>query len=727
MKPANPTAFKPGDSPRRGALSLAAGVFAAVMPFLATGGQPAALRAGACAVDITPREFPVIVSGGFLEKTASRAHDRLHARCLALDDGSTRLAIVVVDSCVMPRELLDEAKRRAHRRTGIPPERILIAATHTHSAPSVMGCLGSSADKGYAAALPDLLARGIERAVKNLVSARVGWTVVEDYEHTNCRRWILRPDRMRADPFGNRTVRAHMHPGYQNPDFLGPGGPVDPALSLLAVQTPGGCPVALLANYSMHYFGAPAVSADYYGLFADKIARMIQAEATDPPFVAIMSQGTSGDLHWMDYSKPKKSVNRDSYAEALARLAFAAYGSIQFRTQAPLRMLETKLRLRRRVPDEQRLAWATKIMATCQGIKPRNLTEVYAREQLFLAEEPVRELKIQALRIGHLGIAAIPCEVFGITGLKIKAQSPLEHTVIMELANGEEGYIPPPSQHRLGGYTTWPARTAGLEINAEPKIVEAVLGLLEKVSGKNRRRPAVTHGPYAKAVLASKPIAYWRMEELSEGKAGDASGNGRHGAYESRIAYYLDGTPGPAFSGEKRTNRAPQFAGGRLRADLKGLGASWSLEMWFWNALPVDARLVTGYLFSRGSNEAAEAPGDHLGIGGTHRAAGNLIFFNGNKLNEVLCGTTPLKPKTWYHVVMVREGNRVRVYLNGNPTPEIAGETQVGYPAEIGEVFVGGRNDNFANFEGKIDEVAIYNRALGPPEISAHWAAARPR
>jgi hypothetical protein len=57
----------------------------------------------------------------------------------------------------------------------------------------------------------------------------------------------------------------------------------------------------------------------------------------------------------------------------------------------------------------------------------------------------------------------------------------------MELANGAEGYIPPPEQHRLGGYTTWPARTAGLEVEAEPKIVEALLKLLEDVSGKQRR------------------------------------------------------------------------------------------------------------------------------------------------------------------------------------------------------------------------------------------------
>ena len=89
-------------------------------------------------------------------------------------------------------------------------------------------------------------------------------------------------------------------------------------------------------------------------------------------------------------------------------------------------------------------------------------------------------------------MVAIPNEVFGITGLKLKSQSPLQPLINLELANGAEGYIPPPEQHFLGGYTTWPARTAGLEIDAEPKIVDALLTLLEQISDHKKRRPLET-------------------------------------------------------------------------------------------------------------------------------------------------------------------------------------------------------------------------------------------
>src|SRR5207247_11445748 len=134
--------------------------------------------------------------------------------------------------------------------------------------------------------------------------------------------------------------------------------------------------------------------------------------------------------------------------------------------------------------------------------------EIYALEAIYLHERPRTELKVQALRVGELGIAALPNEVFAITGLKLKQRSPFAATFNIELANGAEGYIPPPEQHKLGGYTTWPARTAGLEVEAEPRIVETVLGLLEAISGKPRREMVEIGGPYAQTVLESKPLAY---------------------------------------------------------------------------------------------------------------------------------------------------------------------------------------------------------------------------
>src|SRR5262249_22710717 len=154
---------------------------------------------------------------------------------------------------------------------------------------------------------------------------------------------------------------------------------------------------------------------------------------------------------------------------------------------------------------------------------------------------------------------------------------------------------------------------------------------------------------YADLVLASKPLAYWRLEELTGPTAEDATGNGQIAPYEDGVVFYLEGPPSPKFSGEGVINRAVHFAGGRLKAHLGQLSSTYSVEMWFWNGLPSNARAVTGYLFSRGADGAADAAGDHLGIGGTNAAPGRLLFGNGNKLKQVLAGKAAIKLKTWNH------------------------------------------------------------------------------
>src|SRR5687767_5117683 len=169
-------------------------------------------RAGAFAVDITPLELPVIVNGGMSERVADKIEDRLHARCIVLDDGKNMAAIVIVDSCMIPRELLDDAKELASRATGIPTERMLISSTHTHSAPSVHGCLGSDPDEKYVKFLPPQIAKGIAQAKERLQPARIGWGVGRDEKNVACRHWEMKPGIAPTNPFGGTkddTVMMH--------------------------------------------------------------------------------------------------------------------------------------------------------------------------------------------------------------------------------------------------------------------------------------------------------------------------------------------------------------------------------------------------------------------------------------------------------------------------------------------------------------------------------------
>ena len=700
---------------------------------LAGAEQPGArgkqFRAGAYAIDITPDWFPVVVNGGFQPHYAQKANDRLHARCLVLDDDKTRLAIVVVDSCVLDRPIHDEAKQLAEKRTGIPAARMFISTTHCHSAPAAVGALGTDPDLRYRTFVIGKIAEGMEAAQKNLAPAEIGWAVGSLPGVPQSRRWIARPDKIQEDPFGQKTTRATMHPGYRNPDWEEPSGPTNPDVPVIAVRRPNGRPIALLSNFSIHYVGAPALSADYFGVFSRRIGELIGAGEGSPAFVGMISNGVSGDVYLRDYSrKTPEKFDYHSIAEIVAQEAAKAYRKIRWSEWLPLAVAADDLELAVR---PARVAWAKPILDQIAKEKRplKSLTDFYAREQLLLAEmPPTRKLRLEAVRIGTLAMVGIPCEVYGITGLRVNAASPFDYTFTVMLANGWDGYLPPPEQMAMGGYNSWLARSSCLEPQAEPKIRACLAKILDQAAaGYHARKEKPRPSAYAAAVLASKPAVYWRLDDLEGPHALDAVTGKGLGTFELQVAYYMPSPQSPAFPGLGADNRAPHFVGQRLAARVPGLGASYTVEMWFYNCMPTDAREVTGYLFSRGPAKQSGA-GEHLAVGGKQCGAGKLIFHAGSDPGKALTGTTnvPLRnwvpQESWHHVALVRDGSRVTVYLDGRAQPDISG--QIAAPPTSDELFIAGRSDGQFNFEGRIDEVAVYHRTLSVEEVQQHYRKA---
>jgi hypothetical protein len=683
----------------------------------------AELRVGAAKVDVTPDQLPVLINGGMTSRSVDQVKTRINARAIVIDDESERIALVVVDSCMMPRELLDEAKQLASTRTQLRPDRIMISATHAHSVPSSMGALGTSADPNYVPLLRQRLVEAVQAAEANLQPAQVGWNSQSAPDFTALRRWVRRPDRLASDPFGNPTVRANMHAGRIPEDAIGPTGPEDPELSMILFQTPEGIPIAALANFSMHYFGDQAISSDYFGLFCDAFEQQLTnrgpSSGSAAP-VAIMSHGCSGDIWKRDYLLPAPATEPDisEYTQGLLRIATQELDTVEYRSDIDLAMQETRLQLNYRVPDAQRLAWSEKIVEQLGDQLPQTQPEIYAREQIYLHQMQSTEIVLQAIRIGDIAICTTPNETYALTGLKLKHQSPLEKTMVIELANGGDGYIPPPEQHFLGGYNTWPARSAGLEVNAEPKIVANNLLMLEAVCAQPRRQFSQPHGIAAQTILESNPVAYWRLEEMSMQPARDSGASGgRNAFYEPGVIYFLDGPNAMAFTGDPaEPNRCAHFAGGRMRAELADVEGDFSIVMSFWNGMPLDAREIAGWMFSRDEAFATSAHGIHLGLTGAGAQRGRLRLQCGEQ--APVDGVTAIERWTWGHVALIKSGNKLSVYLNDEKEPEIECTLPdgVGTKQLFSTFFFGGRSDNDSNWEGKLDEIAVFPRALNAAE-----------
>ena len=467
-------------------------IFIACFPILSTA-QQAVFRAGASTANITPPLGSGIVGNFGIPPPANYVHDELHARSLVLDDGTTKLVFVVVDNVGIIREVFDEAKRLIFEETKIPTAQILISSDHTHSASSASGIgeirggwnAGRPLDD-YQRFLVRRIADGVRIAVNNLEPARIGWGSGNVPQHLFNRRWKMKNPVV--NPFGDMD-QVLMNPGIKNPELLEPAGSTDPQVSFISVQSLKGRPIGILANYSLHYVGGVPkdhISADYFAVFADRIQELLKADRQDPPFVGIMSNGTSGDVNNINFRGPAEK--HEPYAKMrivandVAHEVLRVYQTIQHKDWVPLGAAQSELNLKVRRPSSEMIAYAQKVLAKPDTETPvHRLEKTYAERTMQMNGWPENiDVLMQTFRIGELGVAAIPFEVFTEIGLEIKAKSPFKSSFTIELANGSYGYLPTPEQHQLGGYETW-LGTNKVEKEASRKIVTEILKLFNQV------------------------------------------------------------------------------------------------------------------------------------------------------------------------------------------------------------------------------------------------------
>lgn len=457
--------------------------------------QARVLRAGAATSNITPPLGGGIV-GGFVPIPSLQVHDELHARCLVLDDGRTRLALVVCDLLGMHRAVSDEACRLISDRLQIPRSHVLISTTHTHSACSALG-----ADRyKFSIELDDYqkfvavrIADGVQRAVQLLRPAELAVGAVDVPEHVHNRRWFMQDGTVPANPFGE-TDRVKMNPPAGSPSLTEPAGPTDPTVSFLAVREPQGPPIGLFAAYSLHYVGGVGnghISADYYGEFCQQLTRLLDVRDQDPPFVPMLANGTSGDINNINFREPRagrKPYEQIRYvAHDVAARVHQALDGLTFRSDITLGGVLREAEIGWRRPTAQQLEWArTKLAAPAPASGRADLPRIYAERTLSMADQPAQAaVPIQVLRIGDVSIGTLPCEVFCEIGLEFRKRSPLQPAFLVSLAHGYFGYLPTPEQHQLGGYETW-LGTNRMEVDASDKLLEQLLEMASELQSGQR-------------------------------------------------------------------------------------------------------------------------------------------------------------------------------------------------------------------------------------------------
>ncbi len=129
-------------------------------------------KAAAGKVDITPVQ-PAFIAGYGNNRKSVDAHDRLFARCIVIERGSQRIALVSCDLIGVPRFEILNIRSMVN---SVAAENVIIGATHTHSGPDTLGMWGpaltvSGVDKKWLIHTEKQIAELVDQTALNLEPA----------------------------------------------------------------------------------------------------------------------------------------------------------------------------------------------------------------------------------------------------------------------------------------------------------------------------------------------------------------------------------------------------------------------------------------------------------------------------------------------------------------------------------------------------------------------------
>jgi hypothetical protein len=245
----------------------------------------------------------------------------------------------------------------------------------------------------------------------------------------------------------------------------------------------------VFTSYSLHYVGGVGpghISADYYGVFCRELERRLHEEGQDPAFVAMMANGTSGDINNINFRHPrpsKKPYEQMRYvANDVAAKVQAAVAKAQYQDGVTLAARYREPMIKRPMPTAEQIAWAEETLkkpAPKQGVV--NLPYSYARRvKGMIGRETSVAVPLQVLRIGPVCIGTMPNEPFAEIGLEFRKRSPVKPAFLVELAHGSFGYLPTAKHFDWGGYETWLGSHA-FEPHASEKMLDTLLEMVTEV------------------------------------------------------------------------------------------------------------------------------------------------------------------------------------------------------------------------------------------------------
>ncbi|HYG76634.1 MAG TPA: neutral/alkaline non-lysosomal ceramidase N-terminal domain-containing protein [Planctomycetota bacterium] len=438
---------------------------------------------GAAAVKITPPQGTPL-AGFYAMRPSTGVLDDIYSKAMVIEQDGAKVAIVSLDMCYTTRPIILNARKLIAEKTGIPAERVLISATHTHTGPALerqatideLTGARTPAAVQYAASLPALIAQSVIEANEKRAPARAHAAIEREENLSFNRRFV-----MKDGTFGWNIPKSSAN------NVLRPSGPIDPDVGVLYIETSANParPIATYVNFAMHpvTVGGTKISSDYPHFLCKRLA-----EHKGPEMITLFANGCCGNIGHRDISSPdaqsgvRESDRIGSRLAAAVQRAYERMTPLQaFAPRVATQMVS--LPLRKFTEQQAEKARAVVLRMSDPKLSTTVKAEAFCVLDVLAREGKPLEVEIQAIALSdELAIVALPGEIFVELGLELKKSSPFKYTLIAELANGSIGYIPNRAAFPEGNYEVVSART---EEGSGELLIETALKLL-----KDLRAPA---------------------------------------------------------------------------------------------------------------------------------------------------------------------------------------------------------------------------------------------
>lgn len=417
------------------------------------------LQAGFAERDITP-DIGMEQPGGYGKSYHLRFHDACKVRVALFDDGRRSVVLVGLDTLVVPRKIVLDARAAIQKEFQIPGEAVMIGASHSHSSGPVgmvmPGEFDSASDlvkklayEESSCADPGFLTRVTQEIVAGLRAARMARRPAQlgfGFGHEDK---VAFNRRLRM-----KNGRSWSHPRPGNPDILEYAGPIDPQVGVIGAWDLEGRLLGTIVNYACHATTNPGgISANWIHYLEKTIQGALDTRAP-----VIFMQGACGDVTQVDNLSPWRSPAPEDWARQVGgRVGAEAVRVLLSMPRTGEAILDSRqkvLSIPRRKPSATRVQRSHEVVKT--GKPAGDTTEyLFAKEILMLDHlckvTPEVEAEVQVIQVGPAAFVSNPAEYFCQFGLDIKKGSPFPFTFPVELANGIVGYVPTEEAFGPGG------------------------------------------------------------------------------------------------------------------------------------------------------------------------------------------------------------------------------------------------------------------------------------